>query len=79
MTDFIDLPPPYSEPKRVSELATRKPNRFKISLDQATRYAGASGDRNPIHLDPEVARADNGVPKGGWYTGPRDTLRAGGV
>ena len=37
MTDFIDLPPPYSEPKRVSELATRKPNRFKLSLDQAER------------------------------------------
>ena len=37
MTDFIDLPPPYSEPMRVTELATRKPNRFKLSLDQATR------------------------------------------
>jgi NAD(P)-dependent dehydrogenase (short-subunit alcohol dehydrogenase family)/acyl dehydratase len=35
--------------------------RQEVSLDQATRYAGASGDRNPIHLDPEVARA-GGLP-----------------
>jgi NAD(P)-dependent dehydrogenase (short-subunit alcohol dehydrogenase family)/acyl dehydratase len=27
-----------------------------VSLDQATRYAAASGDDNAIHLDPEVAR-----------------------
>lgn len=37
MSDFIDLPPPYSEPKRVADLATRKPNRFKLSLDQDVR------------------------------------------
>ena len=36
------LPPPYSEPKRVSELATRKPNRFKLSLDQAMRATVAA-------------------------------------
>jgi uncharacterized metal-binding protein YceD (DUF177 family) len=37
MSEFIDLPPPYSDPLRVTELATRKPNRFKLSLDQAER------------------------------------------
>lgn len=42
MSDFIDLPPPYSDPKRVADLATRKPNRFKISLDQAVRAQIAS-------------------------------------
>lgn len=28
-----------------------------VAADQAVRYAAASGDRNPIHLDPDVARA----------------------
>jgi NAD(P)-dependent dehydrogenase (short-subunit alcohol dehydrogenase family)/acyl dehydratase/putative sterol carrier protein len=28
-----------------------------IAADQASRYADASGDRNPIHLDPTTARA----------------------
>jgi acyl dehydratase len=28
----------------------------KVDDDQMTRYADASGDRNPIHLDPTVAR-----------------------
>ena len=28
----------------------------KVGDDQMTRYADASGDRNPIHLDPAVAR-----------------------
>jgi acyl dehydratase len=28
----------------------------KVDDDQMTRYAEASGDRNPIHLDPAVAR-----------------------
>jgi acyl dehydratase len=28
----------------------------KVDEDQMTRYAEASGDRNPIHLDPAVAR-----------------------
>jgi uncharacterized metal-binding protein YceD (DUF177 family) len=42
MTDFVDLPPPYSEIKRISELATRKPNRFKLSLDQQVRAAIAA-------------------------------------
>jgi acyl dehydratase len=28
----------------------------KVDDDQMTRYADASGDRNPIHLDPAVAR-----------------------
>jgi len=29
----------------------------QVSEDQALRYAQASGDHNPIHTDPEVARA----------------------
>lgn len=29
----------------------------KVSSDQPARYAEASGDHNPIHTDPEVARA----------------------
>lgn len=28
----------------------------EVTEDQATRYAEASGDHNPIHLDPQVAR-----------------------
>jgi acyl dehydratase len=28
----------------------------RVAADQATRYADASGDRNPIHLDDDVAR-----------------------
>jgi len=27
-----------------------------VAADQSVRYADASGDRNPIHLDPEVAK-----------------------
>lgn len=30
--------------------------RHAISLDSVRRYAAASGDRNPIHLDPQAAR-----------------------
>jgi acyl dehydratase len=30
---------------------------FDVTADQAQRYADASGDHNPIHLDDEVARA----------------------
>jgi len=42
-----------SEPLAGNELA-----RFetKIDLDMPVRYAEASGDHNPIHLDPEVAK-----------------------
>ncbi|MGH2705623.1 MAG: MaoC/PaaZ C-terminal domain-containing protein [Actinomycetota bacterium] len=29
----------------------------QVDEDQARRYAGASGDANPIHLDPEFARS----------------------
>ncbi len=32
-----------------------------VTGDQATRYADASGDRNPIHLDADVAKA-GGLP-----------------
>jgi len=28
-----------------------------VTEDQATRYAGASGDENPIHIDPNTAKA----------------------
>ena len=37
MNDFTPLP--WSQPKRVSELAARKPTRFDISPDAATRAA----------------------------------------
>ncbi|MDR7554502.1 MAG: MaoC/PaaZ C-terminal domain-containing protein [Armatimonadota bacterium] len=30
---------------------------YRITEDQPARYAAASGDHNPIHLDPDVARA----------------------
>lgn len=30
---------------------------FRVDPDQSERYADASLDRNPVHLDPEVARA----------------------
>jgi acyl dehydratase len=45
-------PPPDDElpPKVVYEEST------KVDEDQMMRYADASGDRNPIHLDPAVAR-----------------------
>ena len=49
-------PPPHAFPAeakaaKVAEVAT------KVDLDQALRYAEASGDRNPIHVDDEAARA----------------------
>lgn len=34
----------------------------KVDDDQATRYADASGDDNPIHLDAEFARNQAGLP-----------------
>lgn len=41
--------------------AVRDPNVIErtvtITRDQIAAYAGASGDRNPIHLDDEFARA----------------------
>jgi acyl dehydratase len=45
-------PPPDDElpPEVVYEEST------KVDEDQMMRYADASGDRNPIHLDPAVAR-----------------------
>jgi NAD(P)-dependent dehydrogenase (short-subunit alcohol dehydrogenase family)/acyl dehydratase/putative sterol carrier protein len=30
---------------------------MKVAADQAKRYAAASGDTNPIHLDPDIAQA----------------------
>src|SRR5205823_4547694 len=30
---------------------------MKVATDQAKRYAAASGDTNPIHLDPDIAKA----------------------
>jgi acyl dehydratase len=30
---------------------------WKVDADQSYRYASASGDHNPIHVDPEVARS----------------------
>lgn len=44
---------PAPEPLPAPDLVVAQP----ASEDQATRYAAASGDRNPIHVDPETARA----------------------
>ncbi|MDQ3752057.1 MAG: MaoC family dehydratase N-terminal domain-containing protein [Actinomycetota bacterium] len=45
-------PPPRDEPRDVVHEAVSQ-----VSQDQARRYADASGDHNPIHLDEEVARS----------------------
>jgi len=49
-------PPPHAFPAearsaRVAELVS------SVDVDQALRYAGASGDANPIHVDDAAARA----------------------
>jgi acyl dehydratase len=44
-------------PFRPPALQTELVDVMEITLDQAQRYAEASLDRNPIHLDPAVARA----------------------
>jgi acyl dehydratase len=49
-------PPPHTLPAeaksaKLAELAG------KVDIDQALRYAEASGDRNPIHVDDEAAKA----------------------
>jgi len=49
-------PPPHAFPAeakaaKVAELVT------SVDVDQALRYAGASGDANPIHVDDAAARA----------------------
>lgn len=46
------VPPAKTEPPQVVHEAVAQ-----VSDDQACRYAEASGDHNPIHLDEEVARA----------------------
>ncbi len=45
-------PPARDEPRKVVHEAVSR-----VSEDQARRYAEASGDLNPIHLDEEVARS----------------------
>ncbi|MDQ3767714.1 MAG: MaoC family dehydratase N-terminal domain-containing protein [Actinomycetota bacterium] len=45
-------PPEQSEPREVVHEAVSR-----VSENQARRYAEASGDHNPIHLDEEVARS----------------------
>ncbi|MEC8423347.1 MAG: MaoC/PaaZ C-terminal domain-containing protein, partial [Myxococcota bacterium] len=45
---------------RPGPLPTRAPDvcrTFRVEADQSRRYAEASQDRNPVHLDPTVARA----------------------
>ncbi|MGH9263718.1 MAG: MaoC/PaaZ C-terminal domain-containing protein [Acidimicrobiales bacterium] len=54
--DVGPTPPPHAFPAeaksaRVAEIAA------KVDVDQALRYAEASGDRNPIHTDDAAARA----------------------
>ena len=43
--------PAEAKSAKVGEVAT------KVDIDQAVRYAAASGDANPIHTDDEAARA----------------------
>jgi acyl dehydratase len=43
--------PPAAKSAKVAEVTA------SVDLDQARRYAEASGDRNPIHVDDEAARA----------------------
>ncbi len=45
-------PPAQGEPREVVHEAASR-----VGEDQARRYAEASGDHNPIHLDEEVARS----------------------
>lgn len=51
------------KPKKPVEVAEPAPREIvsvdeqEVALDQSRRYAHASGDMNPIHLDNEVARA----------------------
>jgi acyl dehydratase len=54
--DGGQAPPPHAFPAearsaRVAELA------LKVDVDQALRYASASGDANPIHTDDAAAKA----------------------
>ncbi len=53
-------PPPKDPGKKKSPPAEPPPADWtleqQVSADQAVRYADASGDRNPIHLDEEVAK-----------------------
>ena len=56
LDDHGPVPPGHAFPAeakaaKVAEVTTR------VDLDQARRYAEASGDRNPIHLDDIAARA----------------------
>ncbi|HEX2047559.1 MAG TPA: MaoC/PaaZ C-terminal domain-containing protein [Acidimicrobiales bacterium] len=43
--------PPEAKSARIAEVAT------KVEVDQALRYAEASGDANPIHVDDDAAKA----------------------
>ncbi len=54
--DGGEVPPSHALPSgaksaKVAELAST------VDVDQALRYAAASGDRNPIHVDDEAAKA----------------------
>lgn len=65
---FFRAPPDPGRPARSVRLAPipegrRLERRIRVAADQAARYAAASGDRNPIHLDP-IAAARMG------FTGP---------
>jgi acyl dehydratase len=54
--DGGSVPPPHAFPAeaKAAKLASVSST---IDVDQALRYAEASGDRNPIHVDDEAARA----------------------
>ena len=50
----LDKGAPTPEPERPGPVFTHE---MRVSDDQPLRYADASGDHNPIHTDPEVAKA----------------------
>jgi acyl dehydratase len=54
--DGGEAPPPHAFPAeaKAAKLASVTST---VDLDQALRYAEASGDRNPIHVDDDAARA----------------------
>ena len=51
--DELDAQP---SPRQGDTAPAAYESRAQVSQDQSLRYAAASGDRNPLHTDPEVAR-----------------------
>lgn len=56
-TGHRDKPRPVPIPDRAPDVSRS----FRVDSDQSARYADASLDRNPVHIDPAIAR-DAGFP-----------------